>query len=237
MRTEVQEDEIKTGLREDEQKQFEAICKALEQYAGPLAASVREHFPTLDSHEQATAVHDVFIELARKAKQGTFKTDGSLKSLLFQMARCNAADQLRAKYRWQKRKSTDHFTIEEPDGQGSEGLSDDEVASLVARKLSNAPGIATAWRVVTQEWTPADQAAAHEIIRQFKMWITTLPCVQRKVAQLMAAHFGDVTDEEICHEIAKTGEPSPLGSVKSARREIRDKFESLMKNQERAKTP
>ena len=83
MRTEVQEEEIKTGLRGDDQKQFEAICKAYDSYADALASHVRERYPLLDSHELNTAVNDVFIELARKAKQGKFASAGSLKSLLF----------------------------------------------------------------------------------------------------------------------------------------------------------
>lgn len=72
MRTEVQEDEIKTGLRGDEQKQFEAICKLYDRYSDPLASYVRENFPTLDSHELTTAVNDVFIGLAKKPSRGIF---------------------------------------------------------------------------------------------------------------------------------------------------------------------
>jgi hypothetical protein len=76
--------------------------------------------------------------------------------------------------------------------------------------------------------------AAIEIVRQFKMWIaTSLSPLQRKVAELMAVSFGDLSDEEVCEFLGKTGKPVPLGSVKSARREIRQKFVSLINQQER----
>jgi len=236
VRTEVQEEQIKTGLRGDEKKQFEAICKAIETYADPLAAFVRENYPLLDSHELTIAVDDVFLKLAKKAKEGRFKTDGSLKSLLFRIVRCNATDQLREKYRWRRHKSLHQVSGDGQDNQMVNELSDDEIASYVAQKLSNAPDIAAAWRVVTQEWTPARQVAAIEIVRQFKIWIGTLPAVQRKVAEVMAKHYGDVTDEEISDEIAKADISAPLGSVKSARREIREKFKLLIETKERNKT-
>jgi DNA-directed RNA polymerase specialized sigma24 family protein len=237
VKTEVQEEEIKLGLRGDEQKQLEAICKAYGRYRDPLASYAREQFPALDSQEVATAVNDVFLELARKAKEGKFRTDGSLKSLLFQMVWRNATDQWRARCRWYKRKISE-FSKQQHDGSSAtEELTDDEVASLVAQKLSNAPAIATAWKVVTQEWTAANQVAAIEIVRQFKVWIASaLSPLQRKVAELMAISFGEMTDEEMCRELAKTEKAAPLGSVKSARREIREKFTSLIKQLERTKT-
>jgi len=64
-----------------------------------------------------------------------------------------------------------------------------------------------------------------------------LPSTQRKVAEVIAIHYGDVTDQEICEELSKMGKFAPLGSVKSARREIKDKFKSLIEKTERIKTP
>lgn len=151
MRTEVCEEQIKTGLRGDAKTQFDAICKAIETYADALAACVRENYPLLDSHELAEAVDDVFLELARKAKNGDFKADGSLKSLLFRMVRFNAADQLRKKYRWQKNKALEQIAAEVCNNESPDELTDDEVATFVAQRLGNAPDIATAWRVVTHE--------------------------------------------------------------------------------------
>jgi DNA-directed RNA polymerase specialized sigma24 family protein len=233
VKTDVQEEEIKTGLRGDEQKQFEAICKARDRYADGLAAYVHERIaPTLDERELAAVIDEVFIGLAKKAKNGNFKSDGSLVALLFRMARFRALDKLSEIFDYQQKNVTDQFSNPEKDGATQEDLSNDEVVSIVASKLSDAPEIAAAWRVVTQEWTPGKQVAAAEIIRLFKIWIGSLPRVQRKVAESIARHYGDVTDEEICDEIGKDGQRPPLGSVKSARREIREKFASYIKQKE-----
>lgn len=237
VKTSVGEDEIKQGLRGDEQRQFEAICKAIDCYADPLASFIRENHPTLDDHEVATAVEHVFKELAVMAKRGGVKEGGSLKSLLFRMARFNGIDEARKRSKYLHRFVTTQLLREGHGDDPSDELSDDDVLSIVAAKLSEAPGIAAAWRVVTQEWTPAKESAAIQITREFKIWIGTLPRLQRKVAQSMANHFGDITDEEICDEIARTGKRPPLGSVKSARREIREKFTSLIESKERIKTP
>jgi hypothetical protein len=53
----------------------------------------------------------------------------------------------------------------------------------------------------------------------------------------VAIYYGDITEEEICEEIGKLGETPPLGSVKSARREVREKFTSLINQLERTKKP
>jgi len=227
------ENEIKTGLQGDEQKQYEAVCKAYDRFAAPLAAYILERVvPTLDSHELTTAVNDVFIELAKKAKQGKFKPDGSLASLLFEMARCNAIDQLRGKVRFESRFEVTDFS-ESENGHHLSYLNDDEVASRVAQKLADAPEIASAWRSVTHRTTPAGESAAAEVVRLFKIHIASLPAFQRKVARIMAIHYGDITEDQICEELEKLGESAPLGSVKSARRQIREKFASLINKLER----
>jgi hypothetical protein len=88
--TEVEE-EIKVGLKGDERKQYEAVCKAYDRFADPLASFIRESVaPTLDEHELTTAVNNVFLDLAKKAKKGGFTSGGSLKSLLFTMAKYKA---------------------------------------------------------------------------------------------------------------------------------------------------
>lgn len=232
MNTEVEE-EIKTGLQGNEQKQYEAVSRAYDRYAAPLAAYILERVaPMLDSYELTTAVNDVFIELARMAKQGKFKPDGSLASLLFEMARCNAIDQSRGRIRYERRfEVTDFSNCEEPNQ--FEYLNNDEVASRVAHKLADAPEIASAWRSVTSRKTPSGESAANELVRLFKVYIASLPSFQRKVAGIMAIYYGDITDEQICEELGKRGKTPPLGSVKSARREIREKFTSLINQLER----
>ncbi len=175
MRTEVEE-EIKTGLQGNEIKQYEAICKAYERYAAPLASYILERVaPTLDSHDVTTAVNDVFIELAKKAKNGNFNMNGSLACLLFKMARCNAIDRVRERYTYQKRDEVTDFSGSEHENSKKSDLSDDEIASKVAKRLADAPEIASAWKAVTHDWTPAKETAAAELVRQFKVWIGSLP--------------------------------------------------------------
>lgn len=240
MKVELEEHEIKTGLQGNDQEQADAISKAYHRYAGPIASYIRERVvPTLDNHELTTAVNDVFIELAKKVREGNFKGGGSLKSLLFNMGRCNAIDQFRSKCRYQNRHASDHFSSGDRGDKNADGFSDDEIASKVAKKLQDAPEIAATWRSLVNTRTAADEVGTEEIVRQFRMWIGggTLPALQRKVAKSMARHFGNITDADICSEIAETGERPTVASVKSARREIRDKFQSLIERQERTKQP
>ena len=238
VKTEVEE-EIKIGLRGDEQKQFEAVCKAYDRFAAPLASYIRECVaPTLDEHELTTAVNNVFLDLAKKAKKGGFTLGGSFTSLLFQMAKFKALDQLRAKLKQEENNVTEHPSSDDQGNHDSETLTDDEVVSIIAGKLSDAPQLATAWKTATQDWTAGKQNAAREIVRRFIIWIgTCLPPMQRKVAELMAVSFGEFTDEEISEKLTQAGHNASLGSVKSARREIREKFTSLINQLERTEKP
>jgi len=91
-----------------------------------------------------------------------------------------------------------------------------------------APEVRESWR------TAADAGSANEIIRQFRLWIGGLPRLQRKVAQALLRHFGDISDKEISDEISAGGNPRPSeASVKSARKEITRKFKTLIHTQER----
>jgi len=229
------EDEIKKGLKGDEEKQFEAVCTAYHTFAAPLASYIRERVaPTLDESELATAVNNVFLDLAKKAKKGDFRFDGSLKSLLFQMAKFKSLDQLSAKLKQHEKNVTAHPFSEEKATSDYETFTDDEIVSIVAKKLSDAPEIATAWKAATQDWTSDKETAARDIIRRFLIWVgTSLPPMQRKVGELIAASYGEFTDEEISEKLTKAGFHAPLGSVKSARREIREKFASLINKLER----
>jgi len=194
-----------------------------------LAQFIRETAaPTLDPHEIATAVNDTFIGLANYAARGKFLAEGALTTLLFSIARRKACDQWRRKATYQRR-VVDSSTCVGND-VSEESLSDEEVASLVALRLGESPSVNAMWR------TAVEESAANEVIRSFRIWIGTLSPLQRKVAEVMALYFGDITNEEICDEIAKSGKRPPLASVKSARREISRKFEEQLKSTERNKT-
>ncbi len=225
------EAEIKQGLTGTAQEQEIAFERAYARFARPMAAFIRENVaPTLDSDEIATAVSEAFCALARYVERGQFKADGAISTLLFSIARRKAYDLLRSKTTIKRR---------HPGSQADEGtesfddqLADDEFAERVTQRLVRAPEIRELWR------TAADIGAANEIIRQFRLWIGTLPCLQRKVAEAIYTHFGDISNREICEEIAKQGHTKPTeASVKSARKEIIRKFTSLIQTQERNYTP
>ncbi|HUS34341.1 MAG TPA: hypothetical protein VM680_03215 [Verrucomicrobiae bacterium] len=227
MKADIQDD-IKSGLCGDKKSQTEAIYRAYERYADPIAAFVSEKWITFDSDEVRTVVNDVFIELAKKVSDGTFKLGGSLESLLFMIARRRGTDL------WRKKKRRDERFVSAGDmDSGVPTASEDEITENVHNILAQSPELAAAWRELSQQRTSADEAVTNEVFRRFNISLASLPAVQRKVAEVMAVHFGDVTDEEIVEELAELGYRIPLGSVKSARREIRRKFETLMNRKER----
>lgn len=200
---------------------------AVVRYARPLASFIRESVaPTLDSDEVATAVNDAFIGLAKYAARRKFHANGALSTLLFSIARLKAYDQLRRKPK--------NCGAPEDDGTGDsedehDGSNDDDFAVEVSRSLVAAPEIAILWK------TAADEASANEIIRLFRLWIGTLPRLQRKVAQALLRSCGHATNGQICDELAKDGPRPSEASVKSARRQIVEKFKTLITTQERAK--
>jgi DNA-directed RNA polymerase specialized sigma24 family protein len=235
VKTEVEEEHIKTGLLlGTEQEKEDAIRDAYERYKRPLFGFIKETVaPTLDSDEIESAIHDVFCGLAKYVSRGKFKRDGSLKTLLFTMARRKGYDQLRRKTKGWQASEPEIMTDCGDDEQHPDGL-EDELTIIVAQKLRQAPEISAVWK------NAADEAATNEIMRQFRMWIATgnLHRVQRKVAENIALYVGDISDAQICDEIAKTGEQRPtVASVKSARKEIIRKFGSLMQRQERTTKP
>jgi DNA-directed RNA polymerase specialized sigma24 family protein len=233
VKVDVEENEIKIGLIGNAHQQYSAICMAYERYADPLASFILERVaPTLDSTEITTAVNNVFIELARKAREGNFQQCGALSSLLFQIARCNAIDIVRQRRRrWEREVSFDAVR-KHLDTSGT-AESDEDIAMRVAQKLKDAPQVARTWRALAQTHTPANETLAEEVKRQFKILVGSLTGLQRKVAGIIASNFGGITNGEISDVIAETGPRPPLSSVKSARREIREKFKAFLQAQER----
>jgi DNA-directed RNA polymerase specialized sigma24 family protein len=218
------EEDIKAGLLGNTDEQEKAIEQAYSRFSKPLAAFIRERVaPTLDSDEIATAVSETFCALARYASAGKFRADGAISTLLFEIARRKATDILR-KNTCRKRKAPDdsdeltsHFEDED----------DDSFACRVTQKLVLAPEVSALWR------TAADSAQANEIIREFRLWIGTLPRLQRKVAESMLRNFGSASDGEMSAELSSRGIHATTASVKSARGQIVEKFHFLIKSKER----
>jgi RNA polymerase sigma factor (sigma-70 family) len=227
VRPESEDEEIKKGLSGTAQEREAAFEEAYARFARPLAAFIRERVaPTLDGDEVATAVSKTFCGLARYVEQGRFKSEGAISTLLFSIARRKGYDELRRKTTL-KRRDPD-CESDEINECGDGEMTDDEFATRVTQRLIRAPEIRELWK------TAADICAANEIIRQFRLWIGTLPRLQRKVAQAILKYFGDATNKEICNEIAKAGESPPSeASVKSARKQLTEKFKTLIQTQER----
>jgi DNA-directed RNA polymerase specialized sigma24 family protein len=226
------DEDIKAGLLGTVRDQEQAITNAYHRFAKPLMGFIRETVaPTLDSDEIATAVSETFCALARYAKAGKFHSSGALSTLLFEIARRKAIDLLR-KRMCKKRGGSENpstiRTVEEAELRDG-GPSDDEFATRITQRLILAPEIRELWR------NAADEAQANEIIRKFRLWIGTLPRLQRKVAEKMLTSFGSATDAEMSAELRNEGVEAPPASVKSARNQISEKFSSLMRQTERTK--
>lgn len=236
---ELEEEQIKKGLMGTEEDKERAFEKAYARFAKPLAAFIRENVaPTLDSDEVATAVSETFCGLARYVERGKFKSNGAISTILFSIARFKAIDLLRSKM-CIKRRDQNQENPEACECEDDE-QADENFAVRVSQHLVKAPEIKEMWK------TAADIGKANEIIRQFRLWISTLPRLQRKVAEAILAHFGNiyndefgaVSNKEICDYIAKNGEHRPSEpSVRSARRQITRKFKTLIQTQERNKKP
>jgi DNA-directed RNA polymerase specialized sigma24 family protein len=224
VRTEVRDldKDIVDGLHGTEQQQLEAIKVAYDRYARPLASFIRESVaPTLDKNEVATAVNNTFLGIARYAARGRLRRTGALSTLLFEIARRKAYDELR--YKSRSLPGADPAPAPEDDLTScQDGMTDEEFAEQVGRRLAAAPEISDLWKAAME------RSATQEIIRIFRLWIAHLPRLQRKVAEALLLHFGDVTNREIADEIAKTDPRPAVASVKSARKQIADKFKYFL---------
>ena len=230
MRTEADDLEIISGLLGTAEQQLQAIDKAYRRYAEPLASFIRESVaPTLDPQEVATSVNETFLGLARRAAQGKFHANMALATLLFSIARFKAYDQLRQKTAY-LRHQVDVSKVGKSNEERDGDMSDEEFTQYVEKALKPVQQISDPWKRADE------QGVAKENVRQFRLWIGTQSGLQRKVAEALLATLGDVTNEEICNWIGKTGPRPLLASVKSARREISRKFEQQLKSIERKKT-
>ncbi|HMG06493.1 MAG TPA: hypothetical protein VK581_13620 [Chthoniobacterales bacterium] len=171
---------------------------------------------------------EAFCGLARYAAQGKFRASGAVSTLLFTLARRKAIDQLRAKTSGKRRPPiSDAQEAAEVAVTCGPDLTDDEFTTSVRQRLIDAPEIEELWR------TAADNAATNEIIRAFRLWVGSLPRLQRKVAEALLKHFGSARDAEIASELVQIGEPATTASVKSARNEIVRKFTAMIEQTER----
>lgn len=228
-----EDEEIKDGLLGTAAQQEVAFEKAYARFARPMAAYIREGVaPTLDSDEIATAVSEAFCGLAKYIENGRFSSKGALSTILFSIARMKAISIFRSKTC--KKRTNPNQVKADPEQGSDEQIDDDDekFAICVSQQLVKSPEIQALWR------TAVDIGKAKEIMRQFRLLVGTLPRMQRQVAEAILAHFGDVendefgpvSNDEICEFIEKTAGKRPtIASVRSARKEISQKLNTLIR--------
>jgi DNA-directed RNA polymerase specialized sigma24 family protein len=167
--------------------------------------------PGLPTDDQKEAVQRAFLALHKEAAEPDFDLDKPLLPFLFTVAKWRAIDFLRSYIR--------HRDF-------AEKLDDnDHLAEEVARSLGGTD-IGFEWKLAVS------QERAREIQERFRAMVPGLPKVQRAVAQAMAdALPGDLKDNEVADAIyALTGSRPTVVQVRSAREQVRLKFQEILKS-------
>jgi RNA polymerase sigma factor (sigma-70 family) len=188
------------GSEEERRKAFELLFA---EFKEPLMAYLDKEIPYISGASAADAVQLAFIALWEKVMNGSFNPQGSLRSLLFTMARNKAIDLLRTGSRYTH--IDDEFLKD-----STENLKDTKVGE--------------AWKRAQK------MAVATEICKEFKQFVATLPPKQRAVASVMADFLPDWLDDRgIANELfCRTGEIVPAVEVKGAKQALTKKFRELL---------
>ena len=207
------EDEVKLGFLGSPAERELAFEKLFRNYSRRIVAFIEQRYPGLPSDLSVDAMVESFRALYDDVENGSFDVDRPLEPYIFSIANRKAIDQLR---KFGRRPQLAELSEDE------DGCT--EIAAALAGTETGA-----AWSEVVQ------QAAANEIASRFKAFLADLPPVQRQVAQVLAEHFpAGLQHSEICDEILRrTGHRPTSIQVKSALKEIRRKFDSLLTAQER----
>jgi len=198
------EDEVKLLLCGTSQEQNQGVAMLYESYSKPLWSFILQKFPGLNHADVGEIVNDTFVVVWRGIEKGTLDINRPLRSFLFAVAQNKAIDVLR------KYTSRIDRTV------------DDDIVDVADRIQGSEVGLQ--WRhAVTAGKVAAIQDA-------FRLFLRTLPDVQRNVAQVMADNFPDeLGQEETANEIfRRMGEQTTVAGVKRARSEIRQKFKKFL---------
>lgn len=190
------------GNTKEQEAGLDALMRA---HTADLIGVIRCHLPGLTVQDAEEVVSTTFQIFWRKVQDETVDLNRPLRPLLRTIAHRRATDLLRSKTR-----------------HPESSLEDD--ACTVADAIKGTD-VSLWWRKVTS------QDAADEVRQIFVDFIQSLPPVQQAVAQVMADNFpDDLSQEETAKEIfRRTGNMPTVVSIKKARSEIRDKFESILK--------
>lgn len=197
------EDMVKLGLMGTEEEREDTLKALYAHYSEDIVRFLERKLPGLPADLVINAMLDAFRALNEAAVTRTFDYDKSVVNWLFRVAWHKGVDELR-KYSRRTLGNSEFF-----DTVG-EYLEDTEVGRQ--------------WRFYTKT------READAIAQEFRDFLLTLPPVQRQVAQIMADSFPDaVPEDEICEEIfGRTGKRPTVVQVKSAKREIRKKFKTIL---------
>jgi RNA polymerase sigma factor (sigma-70 family) len=186
-----------------EEERLKAFKLLFAEFKKPLMAYLDKKVPYIAAASAADAVQLTFIDLWEKITEGTFNPEGSLRSLLFTMARNKAVDLVRA---------GSHYTH-----------LDDEFLTNSTENLKQTK--------VREAWKRAQlMGVAAEISAEFKKFVQSLPPKQKLVAAVMADFLPDWLDDRgIAEELfRRTGNVVPVVEVKGAKEALTKKFRDLL---------
>jgi len=188
------------GGEEERRKAFELLFA---EFKEPLMFYLEKEIPYISGASAADAVQLAFVALWAKITDGSFNPQGSLRSLLFTIARNKAIDLLRAGSRY-TRIDDDFLT------GSSENLRDTKVGE--------------AWKRAQK------MGLAKEISTEFRKFVPTLSPKQKLVASVMADFLPDWLDDRgIAEELfRRTGNVVPVVEVKGAKEALTKKFKELL---------
>jgi DNA-directed RNA polymerase specialized sigma24 family protein len=199
------EDEIKLGLLGVETERDNAIALLYSQFHEKLTGYLERKLPGLPSDLAANAMVDTFRALNDEVVAGTFDYDQPLTSFLFVVAWNKGVDELRKISR--------------------RPLGNPEFFDNIGEFLKNTEA-GRAWQQFVQT------GRAVELAQAFGEFLLSLPAFQRQVAQVIHDNLPDqLPEEEICDEILRRTKRRPtVVQVKSAKREMRKKFNKYLSN-------
>jgi RNA polymerase sigma factor (sigma-70 family) len=198
--------ECMCGLIEtDEKMRLGAMERIVSAYRTPLFVFVRSQFSSFSAEDAEDIVQGVFVTLWKKVETAEFDGNGSLKSLLFTIAKRQGIDELRKRTALKR--------------------TDDEMADFVARGLDDT-AVANAWRRAVER-----AGLAAEVMIEFREFLSRLPEQQALVAEAIYAHL-DAMDDNVAlagYIKKRTGKVVTAMMVKGAKQALVARFREILK--------
>lgn len=196
--------QARIGLLGNENEREEAIRLLMSRFEVPIMAYLARNFSDLTSDDRASAVHDAFVAIHRKAIDRTLDVNSPLHPLLFSVAKRRAVDF--------RRKASRRIRA------------DGELKEEVGEYLKGTD--------TGRDWALAvTLSKAGEIIDEFRGFVATLKGQQKRVASVMADSLPDLlNDQEIADEIfVRSQIRITVMEVKGAKNALMAKFRELLR--------